>query len=58
MNRMFCVPCFMELQKTREVHRVHQGKNNKETCWHCKKRRFCAQYDIEPKKRKAKEEST
>ncbi len=52
MNRYFCVPCYMELKKTREITLGQASRNKKEACWHCKRRRFCSQYDIAPKTRK------
>ena len=50
MKRQFCLPCFLELQKAgkHNIKRVG-GRNQKITCWRCKRRRYGTDYEISRK---------
>lgn len=51
MKRKFCLPCYLALQVEgkHNIKRVSGGKNNKITCWKCKRRRYGATYEISRK---------
>ena len=51
MKRQFCLPCFLELNASGKykIARVRGAVNMKITCWHCKRRRFGAEYEISRK---------
>lgn len=51
MKRQFCLPCMLELQKTHILKRVGR-KNQKITCWRCKRRRYGNDYEITRKEDK------
>lgn len=50
VKRQFCLPCFLELQKAgkHNIKRVG-GRNQKITCWRCKRRRYGTDYEISRK---------
>lgn len=48
IKRQFCLPCVLELQKTHTLKRVG-GRNQKITCWRCKRRRYGTEYEISRK---------
>lgn len=53
MKRELCVPCSIELGKTKDVKKI-EHRRDKITCAECQRRRFGGLYEI---KRKRKEQT-
>lgn len=48
MKRQLCYPCLIRLEEAgkHNIKHIEGGKNQKITCYKCKRRRFGAVYDV------------
>lgn len=51
IKRKLCVPCREALRETHNIEPVMSGAE-KDTCYKCKRRRYCNSYKIERKGKK------